>query len=230
MKAIGDRMKENYENPSRHYLTRRVPVIIRVDGQAFHTYTKKLDKPFDSRFVASMRSAAMQTAARMQGFKACYVQSDEATFLLTDYDTLQTSPWFDYNKSKLETTTASAMSVYFSHLMNDGFPTFDARAFNIPREEVVNNFLWRALDWERNSLSMYARAFFSHKALHEKNSADMHEMLYGIGMNWTKDLDPPYRNGTWIFRDGQMRSDILPTYEHIAEVLNPLIYVDQACK
>jgi tRNA(His) 5'-end guanylyltransferase len=227
---IGARMKENYEKPSRHTLVRRMPVIIRVDGRAFHTYTKTFEKPFSSGIMSGMVSAAKYTSEDMQGFKAAYIQSDEASFLLTDYDTHQTEPWFGYVKSKLESITASLFTAEFNLFIWQNHSrnltaTFDARAFNIPREEVVNYFLWRAKDWERNSVAMYCGAHFSHKEMHGMGRADQHEMLHRIGLNWTTDLPDVARNGTFLIKD-TVRQDILPTYGDIDAVLGNLINCD----
>jgi tRNA(His) guanylyltransferase len=228
MKAIGDRMKANYELRARRELIRRMPVIVRVDGKAFHTYTRGLARPFDSGFISAMVTAAKAVGEEMQGFKAGYIQSDEASFFLTDYDTFQTSAWFDYSQSKIETICASVMTAAFNRAMGSTIDAhFDARAFNVPKEEVSNYFLWRAMDWERNSLSMYCNSFFSHKQMHGKCKADQHEMLHLIGKNWTTDLDCRLRNGTWIFAGGSERTNIIPSYEVIDASLHPLIYCSQ---
>ena len=224
MSDIGTRMKENYECPARHFLTRRMPVIIRVDGKAFHTLTRGLSRPFDQRFVNAMVSAAIRTAKEMQGFKLAFVQSDEASFLLTDYDGLSTDAWFGNNQSKIESVSASIMTAAFNWflggycLRDDQLACFDARAFNIPESEVANYFLWRALDWERNSLSMYARKFFSQKQLHGKGRADIHEMLHKEGANWATDLPEQHRNGTWVSSAGDgfiTSNDPGPTFSGI---------------
>lgn len=52
--SLGDRMK-GYEGVSRNFLTRRVPAIIRLDGKAFHTFTKGMKKPFDSVLTQTMQ-------------------------------------------------------------------------------------------------------------------------------------------------------------------------------
>lgn len=227
MKSIGDRIKENYENRARYELTRRIPVIIRIDGRAFHTFTRGMNRPFDQKLIDAMVESACVVANSIQGCKAAYVQSDEASFLVTDYDTLQTDAWFGYNKSKVESISASIMTASFNRIMSIGTDAyFDSRSFNVPREEVSNYFLWRALDWERNSLTMYAGSFFSHKQLHGMNSADKHEMLHEIGKNWTTDLTSQQRNGTFII-SGEVRTDILPTYEQIDSTLSRLVYCDK---
>ena len=88
--SLGDRMKDYYENRNRTHLTRRTPVIIRVDGKAFHTLTNSMDKPFDEQFIKMMQDTAIYMAENVQGCKAVYVQSDEISLLLTDYDKLST--------------------------------------------------------------------------------------------------------------------------------------------
>jgi tRNA(His) 5'-end guanylyltransferase len=188
-----------------------------------------MDRPFDQKLTDSMVTAAQAVAKGMQGFKAAYVQSDEASFFATDYDTINTDAWFGYCKSKVETISASIMTAAFNRaLALDRDAYFDARAFNIPREEVSNYFLWRALDWERNSLSMYCSSHFSHKELHRKGKFDQHEMLHQIGKNWTTDLTDQQRNGTWILSNGAVRSDVLPNYKQINKILRPLVNCDVA--
>ena len=99
-------MKDNYEHRHRHFLTRRIPVIIRIDGNCFHSFCKGMQKPFDDDFIHAMAETGRQMFSQLAGAKLCYVQSDEISFFLTDYDTLQTEPWFGYNKSKLESISA----------------------------------------------------------------------------------------------------------------------------
>jgi tRNA(His) 5'-end guanylyltransferase len=227
IKSLGDRMKENYENITRSYLMKRTPVIIRVDGRAFHSYTRRMDRPFDGRFRSAMVYGAREVMIQMQGCKLAYVQSDEASFLLTDFDTLQTEAWFAYNCNKLVSVSASIMTAEFNsrikeifatdheEIIGDKLATFDSRAFNIPKEEVSNYFLWRAQDWVRNSLLMYARSFFSHKTLMNKNAGNIHNMLHSIGKNWAIDLSDDEKNGVFIIQsDDKLEyvNDIEPSY------------------
>ena len=198
--SIGNRMKENYENRYRVKLTRRMPVILRLDGRAFHTLTRKCKKPFDKIFQATMQSTAIELCSQIQGAKCAYVQSDEISILLTDFDRLTTEGWFDYNLQKIISISAGIASAYFtSHYMYDGhIAVFDSRAFNIPKEEVCNYFIWRQQDWFRNSIQMLSQSHYSHKQLHKKNTSDMHEMLHEKGVNWA-DLEPVWKNGLFIF-------------------------------
>jgi len=213
--SLGERIKSNYELRDRHFLTRRTPVIVRVDGRAFHTFTRGFDKPFDTKLIEAMGIAALELFGDIQGCKMAYVQSDEASFVMTDYDNLQTEGWFNYNQSKIESISASRMTMAFNRTMwiagQSGWAMFDARAFNIPEAEVANYFLWRAQDWHRNSITMFAQAHFSHKELHGKTCADMHEMLHSKGKNWAHLFDVE-KNGMFIARlDGEIVvSDTIP--------------------
>jgi tRNA(His) 5'-end guanylyltransferase len=222
MKSLGDRMKESYELRQRHYLTARTPVIVRVDGRAFHTYTKGFVRPFDNQLMSTMVNAATDLFEDMQGCKLAYIQSDEASFVLTDYDNLDTQGWFNYNQSKIESISAAQMTMAFNRRMTlfgrQATAVFDARAHNIPRDEVANYFLWRTQDWHRNSMSMFAQHRFSHKDLHGKSISDMHEMLHLAGLNWTTDVGQAARNGTFLYReDDAIIEDtaILPNYRNI---------------
>jgi tRNA(His) 5'-end guanylyltransferase len=230
--SLGDRIKR-YEGVNRNFATPRMPLVVRVDGKAFHTFTRGLGKPFDKDLMDCMDDAAIAVAGEMQGFKAAYVQSDEVTFLLTDYDDINTQGWFNYNISKIISISAAKMSVEFSCRMMPSMnedvvrpPVFDSRAFNVPVDDVTNMFLWRAQDWERNSLQMYARSFFSHKELHKKNRSDIHEMLHGIGKNWATDLSCREKNGVFFinYDDGiESFYDREPKYDSINEIIEPLI-------
>lgn len=205
MLDLAERMTNNYEKRSKQYLIRRMPVIIRLDGRAFHSYCKGLDKPFDKIFMENMDHSALKVTEEMQGFKLAYIQSDEASFLLTDYDKLETDAWFDYNKSKIETISASLMTMYFNTFIqyHQKLAHFDARAFNIPENEVANYFIWRSRDWERNSIQMYTRSFYSQKQLQNMNREGMHDMLYEKGKNWSTDLTDRERNGMYILKQNR---------------------------
>lgn len=260
--SLGDRMKR-YETVSSGALTTRMPVIVRIDGRAFHTYTRGF-RPFDHVLQKTMVQAAQKVAEEMQGFEVAYHQSDEVSFLLTDYAELNTSAWFDYVTQKVCTISASVMTAWFNKLMLDNLhnpwrfdpnynPTqvryvdreftnyeelissvkagkkiayFDARAFNVPKEDVTNYYLWRAKDWERNSISMYCRQFFSAKQLHGQGRSDQHEMLHGIGKNWATDVMPEFRNGSFILPD-KIETSVRADYKEISALIDPLVYKDK---
>jgi tRNA(His) guanylyltransferase len=206
--SLGARIKR-YEAAYDHRFTPRSCLFVRVDGKAFHTFTRHCARPFDQNIVNAMEYAMYRTSREMQGFKLAYAQSDECTFVLTDFDTHQTQGWFGYELNKVVSLTASMFTAYF----NDGYGTvekdpaldyalFDARAFIVPIDDAPNVFIWRQQDWERNSVQMLTRAHFSHKQCERKRIPDMHEMLHGVGVNWAH-LDPQLKNGTYLTRDGK---------------------------
>ena len=116
---LGDRMKNYYENRSKTYLTRRTPVIIRIDGCHFHTFTKGLKKPYDSLFIEVMQKTTKSLCESIQGCKFGYVESDEISLLLTDYDTLQTDAWFDYSVQKICSVAASMAAMFFNRHLKE---------------------------------------------------------------------------------------------------------------
>jgi tRNA(His) 5'-end guanylyltransferase len=228
MNSLGDRMKR-YEQVSKGFLTPKMPVIIRVDGKAFHTFTRRFPKPFSKGLMEAMDDAAFTTALQMQGCVAFYVQSDEVTFLLTDWENHETQGWFNYNHQKIVSLSAAYMSVNFNKMIQcvtSENAVFDSRAFNVPREDVVNCFLWRMKDWHRNSIQMYARSVFSHKELHKKTLTDIHDMLFEHGKNWATDLTPREKNGSLFLRQdtgGFARCEAFlgdkPTYVTVNDIL-----------
>ena len=219
---LANRMKE-YEKRNQYYLQKRTPVAIRVDGRSFHTFTKGFKRPFDDILMKSMQETAKYMCENIQGAKLAYVQSDEITIILTDYDTLETDCWFNYRTDKLCSISASMATMAFNRVfvknvdewgrltfpnwdeggtneevdvdllkLNDAYQRaigkgamFDARCFNIPKEEVTNLIYWRQLDATRNSIQMVGQANFSHKELQNKSCNDIQDMLHEQkGINW----------------------------------------------
>ena len=237
--SLGDRMKENYENRSKTYLVRRMPVIIRLDGKAFHTFTKGLKKPYDEIFHNTMNATMKYLCENIQGCKLGYTQSDEITLLLTDYDTLTTAAWFDYSVQKMCSVAASMATMAFNKFFAEqeqkyfykhidfltcdgdvsvevdfdsdyyaklshkvGIAMFDARCFNIPKEEVTNCFIWRQQDATRNAIQMLGQCNFSHKELQNKSCNDIQDMLMtqkGINFN---DMPTEFKRGVCCVKDG----------------------------
>lgn len=233
--AIGDRMKCNYEDRYRSKLTRRTPVIMRLDGKSFHTLTKHCEKPFDDRLQMMMVETAKHLCSEIQGAKCAYIQSDEISILITDYDKLTTDAWFDYNIQKMCSVSASIATAKFNQLTNDWsflnarLSYFDSRVFNVPVDEVCNYFIWRQKDWERNSIQMLAQHHFSHSQLQNKNANTMHEMLMTEhDVNWTR-LEDRWKNGTHISKvDGMWRTHKgCPIFTRDRETIELLLVPDE---
>ena len=114
--TLGDRMKFNYENRSKTYLTRRTPVIIRLDGVAFHTFTRGFVKPFDKRLMETMQEVTLNLCREIQGVVFGYTQSDEITLILVDYKELDSQAWYDYGVQKLCSVAASKATKLFNRI------------------------------------------------------------------------------------------------------------------
>jgi tRNA(His) guanylyltransferase len=211
---LGNRMKSYYEEVSKTRLVRRMPVIIRIDGKAFHTFTRGMTKPFDDILVHTMQSTTRYLCQHVQGCKLGYTQSDEISLLITDYDTLETSAWFDYEVQKMSSIAAAmatmAFNFYFEKYLYEKFEEnkkvdaskhkgfkylplianvpsmamFDARCFNLPKEEVANYFYWRQLDAMRNSVNMVGQSHFNQKQMEGKSIPQVKEMLVQINDSW----------------------------------------------
>lgn len=212
-------MKGYYEDRFRAMLPRRAYTLIRVDGKAFHTYTANLDKPFDIGLVEDMNLTAVKLCESIMGAQLAYVQSDEISILITDFDKLETQAWFDGNLQKICSVSASIATSAFNEArmkrwFSDSYdsfaerwPTnwpkigqFDSRVFQIPcKTEVENYLIWRQQDATRNSISSVAQSMYSHKELEGKNSSQLQEMIFQRGTNWN-DLDDGLKRGRVIMR------------------------------
>jgi tRNA(His) 5'-end guanylyltransferase len=218
---LGKRMKEFYEQVPKYRLTRRTPVIIRIDGKAFHTFTKGFERPFDNVFNNAMTRTMEYLCENIQGCIFGYRQSDEISLVLSDYKKLNSDAWFDYEIQKMCSIAASMATMtfnrYFHQECSEWFNSvedtifdefddvderiknlfnayttacekgamFDARVFNIPKEEVVNCIYWRQLDAARNSVLMVGQAYFSHNELQGKTCKVIQDMLHEQkGINW----------------------------------------------
>ena len=201
--SLGSRMKR-YESVTQNYLTKRCLAIVRLDGRSFHSYTKKIkaEKPFDLNLMKQMDETAIHVCQDVSAVFG-YVQSDEISLLISDIENIDKQLIFDGNVQKIVSTTAARASVFFNHIAKENSPlaTFDSRVYNISDPiEVYNYFLWRTRDWERNSLQMLSRSFYSHKELHGKKREDMHEMLHAKEINWAK-LASEIKRGRLILKD-----------------------------
>ena len=221
--SLGDRMKGNYEDRYRISLPRRSNIMIRIDGKAFHSYTRGLERPFDQGLSDDMDATTKFLCENIQGAKMGYVQSDEISILVTDYDDLSTHAWFDNNLQKMCSISASLATCKFNELrlkrnlkiMEDirrpdelflnwdkqKFAQFDSRIMIIPEsEEVVNYFIWRQQDATRNSISMAAQSMFSHKELQGKSTSNMQDMMMlQKGVNWN-DYPTRFKRGTAVIK------------------------------
>ena len=233
---LGKRMKD-YEMRDRYFLQKRIPVAIRVDMRAGHTFTRGFKRPFDYIFMKSMQETAKYMCENMENAKFAYVQSDEITIILTDYDTLETNCWFNYRTDKLCSISASMATMAFNKYFEENVTNevleykmvphcveiqqeikeyhntliaaldkgamFDARCFNIPKEEVTNLIYWRQLDASRNSIQMVGQANFSHNELQNKSCNDIQDMLMlQKNINWN-DFPTYQKRGSCVVKSDE---------------------------
>ena len=234
---LAKRMKEFYEKIPKIKLMRRCPVIIRLDGRSFHTFTRGFQKPFDEILIKTMQETMKYLCENIQGCVFGYTQSDEITLILIDYQKFTSAAWFDYEVQKICSISASMATMAFNNefthqvrkykadktdraKLNNTFwnsykdayyqvlynamtkgAMFDARCFNIPKEEVANLVYWRQLDASRNSIHMVGQANFSHKELQNKSCNDIQDMLMTQkNINWN-DLPTCQKRGSCCVRN-----------------------------
>jgi len=216
---LGKRMKEQYEVRTRTFLPRRTYTIIRIDGKAFHTYTRGLGRPYDKGLADDMDATTEYLCHNIQGCIMGYVQSDEISLLLTDFEKENTCACFDGQVQKIVSVAASMATSKFNQLRiirwfkenglsgkgiaididNMNMAEFDARVFSIPDPiEVENYFVWRQKDAVRNSISMQAQSLYSHKQLEGKSSNEQQEMCFQKGVNWN-DIEDRFKRGQSFF-------------------------------
>ena len=235
--ALGTRMKKFYEQVPKTRLVRRMPVAIRIDGKAFHTFTRGFQKPFDEVLGNAMVRTMEYLCKNIQGCVFGYTQSDEITLILIDYQTLDTDAWFDYEVQKMCSIVSSMATMafnkfftgeiwnedsswknsltpqsveiqqehqdYMAHLRiaAAGGAMFDARCFNIPKEEVTNLIYWRQLDATRNSIQMVGQANFSHSELQGCSCNKIQDMLMvNKGINWN-DYPARWKRGVACYKE-----------------------------
>ena len=202
-----DKRMKDYETVSKTRLTKRMPVVIRVDGRAFHTFTKGFNKPYDELLCSCMQETMEYLCENIQGCVLGYTQSDEITLILVDYDNIDKSAWFDYEVQKICSVVSSMSTMKFNKLFErkvtefisnkpdeitqDEYVNlcsrydnainmgamFDTRCFNVPENDICNAIIWRQRDAEKNSISSLGQAYFKQKELNGKKSNDIQDML-----------------------------------------------------
>lgn len=231
--SLGNRMK-TYEAVPKNFLMRKNPVIIRLDGKAFHTFTRGFEKPFDKVIETAMTETMLYLCQNIQGCVLGYTQSDEITLVLCDYQKVDTAAWFDYNVQKMVSISASMATFAFNMVLEniaadlfaeagnrtteatdflmkkiDKGAFFDARAFSLPCNEVINCLIWRQQDATRNSIQGLAQSLYSHKELQGISCNELQDKMFTEkGVNWN-DLTTYQKRGACAVR--KMINKISPT-------------------
>lgn len=132
------RMK-GYEKVTDQKLIRRMPVIIRLDGRRFHSFTRGFKKPFDDILIDSMQKTALYLCKNIQNCVLAYTQSDEISLLLIDYKDFDTQPWFDNRIQKIVSTSAALATIRFKEVFENNIEKFGYK--NIPNWGGTNEWL-----------------------------------------------------------------------------------------
>lgn len=256
--SLGDRQKQ-YEAVNDRILVPKMPFIIRVDGKAFHTYTRGFVKPFDNVMCNTMIETTKKLCEEIPGAVIGYTQSDEITIVCKYTDRIKSQAWFNGRLRKIETIAASKATKWFNKIFSEkvtelrnefwlkirndayelsaevfnaksqekadklaekiannavkektnfdlyvrkaGLAEFDARAFNIPEWDCINNVIWRQQDAIRNSVEAVGHANFSTKQLHKVNCDEIKEkLLKEKGIDWENDFTPYQKYGAFCYQ------------------------------
>ena len=208
--TLGDRMKR-YEEDALRMNGALLPVVIRLDGNHFHTWVKyaKLQKPFDDRMISAMQEATFKLCENIPSCIMGYCQSDEISLVLRPGESENWEPWFQNRVQKLCSVSASICSVAFNDaarrlLGSDTMPAFfDARVMFMPDlDEIVNCLIWRQNDCVKNSISALSQSLFSPKMLLNKNSNEQLQMQLEKGVDWNA-LPTVKRFGTLVHKKAE---------------------------
>ncbi len=235
--SLGDRMKRYEGLEAGRRLMPLLPVMARIDGRAFHSFTRGMVRPFDATFTSCMIDTA---AALVRETGACmgYTQSDEITLAWHSLDP-KSQIWFDGRVAKMTSQLAALATLYFYRLVvermpqfADRLPSFDARVWAVPnRTEGANVFLWREWDATKNSVSMAASAHFSPKQLLGLSGAERQDLLHSIGVNWN-DYPAVFKRGAYVQRRSILTSFTADELEKLppkhAARLDPALKVERS--
>lgn len=200
---LNDKMKDA-EKLFRTYLPEKTYSVIRVDGKGFSKYTKSLVRPFDPKFTEDMQKTALYLCENIDGAVLGYTQSDEISIIVSDLTGANTQQWFGGQIQKIVSVSAGFATSKFNRLRpeEERLALFDARTHVLDGADGVLEYLqWRQMDAIKNSVSMLASHYFSHKQLQNVSSRDKKAMLEDVhGVIW-QDLDPTVRQGTLVRRE-----------------------------
>jgi len=235
---FGDRMKE-YEKLQNQRFMKNLPVLVRLDGKNFSKFTKGLKRPFDENLISLFVDTTKYLLAESNALMG-YTQSDEITLLLYSSNKYDSEIFHGGKIQKIISVLSSMTTAFFNSKIpqyipqkQDNLALFDCRAWQVPTlEEAANVFLWRENDASKNSISMVASEYYSHKDLMNKNSKEKQEMIYEYsGVNWN-DYPNAFKRGTFIQKK-IISSTFTPeeienfSDKHKAK-LNPLLKFDRA--
>ena len=254
--SLEKRMK-SYEAIPKNFLTRHIPVIIRLDGKAFHTFTRGMKKPFDNILMQTMQETMKYLCENIQGCVFGYTQSDEITLVLKDYEKISTDAWFGYNVQKMTSISASMATLAFNKFFEENCnivwdnyyeawnhaeeenkynemlygkinkAMFDSRVFSIPKDEVCNCLIWRQQDATRNSIEAVGQANFSQKELQKKNLNQIQEMLFSQANINWNDFPTECKRGSCCYKRQVEKEVIISKTKEVKKINRNEWYIDK---
>lgn len=203
--TMGDWCKWTEKNFSPEIMIPTLPVIIRLDGNNFHNWTKGLEKPFDRKLIELMTETTKFLVQETNAIVG-YTQSDEITLILYS-DDRKSSLYNDGKKQKILSKLTAKCVNFFNEKRKEILPAhdktavFDCRIYQTPTlHDACVQLLWRENDATKNSISMLAQSLFSHSELQNLTGNEMQDkMMKEKGTNWNN-LETKYKRGTYIKR------------------------------
>lgn len=224
--ALGDQMKMYEKKFHSEYLMPGLPIVMRFDGNAFHTFTKDLVKPYDKDLAQTFQCTVDDLIKELNPDLA-YHQSDEISLFWFNHDITKQLPFDGKVQKWLSVYAAKCTAIFNSYIQ--GFlpekyeerPVFDARVFQFPRWDIAYDyFVWRQWDARKNSVSMAAHVFFSNTELHGKHTAEKIQMLYTKGINFAA-YPESFRQGTFTRKVKRLMPIDAMTWAKIPEKNKP---------
>lgn len=206
MDKLGDTCKSFEKQWAGLTLDENDYILVRLDGKSFHTFTKGLARPYDSRLSQAMIDT-MNFLIEKTHAQLGYTQSDEISLVYFKMREFQQT-LYNNKIQKLSSVLASMATAKFNSCIQntipekkDDFAFFDARVWSVDSlQEVSKVFLWRQEDAIKNAITMAASAYYSHKELMNKGSGVKLEMLKDKGVDFNTYPDF-FTRGTFAFTD-----------------------------
>ena len=214
--TLGDLMK-SYEEVTNYKLPLRSCIIVRIDGRAFHTFTKGFEKPYDEIFIRSMQKTMLSICESIQGCQFGFVESDEISILIWETNN-EADPWFSNRLQKICSMTSSMATLYFNRYFTEILSSysetekpnhykaikdgaiFDSRVFIIPESVINPYFVWRQNDCTRNSILGLSQKYFSHKQIQGMKCDELqNKLLTEKNINWN-DEPTVNKRGTCAYK------------------------------
>ncbi len=227
-----------YENATKQYLASKVPVIIKVKGNFFNKITNK-DEIKKKLFKQAIEISIQNVIKEMEGFKLAYSHNDEVIFLITDYDKDTTQSWINYDVSKIVSIVSAKFNMTFNKYLNestcllDKDYIFQVKCFSISENEIVNYFLWRAFDCQRNFLQNTCRMYYSSEEIYKKNLNEIMDMLFKVKDFSFNKLDAHFYMGSFYILNnegslvGKQLEEI--NYQNILRIVASSLIKTQHC-